>query len=255
MARRLYMLSSRFVETVEEPGRYADGGGLYIQVSPGKNDLTKSWLFRYMRDGRARQMGLGAVSLRKKDGLVTLAMARDKAFEARRALSLGQDPLASKIARRTALKIEQAKSITFKDCAEQYIDAHEASWTNPKHRGQWRATLATYAFPLIGDLPVSAVDTDLLYKVLQPIWKDKTETASRLRGRIESILDWATVRNFRSGENPARWRGHLENLLPNKSKIARVKHLEAMPYASLPAFMADLRKKTISAPERSNSRF
>jgi integrase len=243
MTRQLNRLRPKVVENQTHVGRYADGGGLYLQVSLGKDGVTKSWVFRYMRDGRARQMGLGAVSLDRRDGLVTLAMARDKAFEARRALSLGQDPLALKIAKRTALKIEEAKSITFKDCAEKYIETHEASWRNSKHRHQWKTTLETYAFPLIGSLPVSAVDTDLVYRILDPIWKTRTETASRLRGRIESVLDWATVRKFRSGENPARWRGHLENLLPNKSKTARVKHHEAMPYADLPAFMADLRKK------------
>src|SRR5271169_4041472 len=174
MTRQLNRLRPKVVENETRVGRYGDGGGLYLQVTLGKDGVTKSWLFRYMRDGRAREMGLGAVSLERRDGLVTLAMAREKAFEARRALSLGQDPLELKIARRTALKIEQAKSITFKDCAEKYIEAHEASWKNPKHREQWRATIKTYALPLIGGLPVSAVDTDLVYRILDPIWKTKT---------------------------------------------------------------------------------
>ena len=136
-------------------------------------------------------------------------------------------------------------ALTFKECAEQYIEANKPSWSNPKHAAQWSATLKTYAFPVIGDQPVSKISnsagTDLVMKVLEPIWYEKTETASRVRGRIETILDWAKVRGYRDGENPARWRGHLDKLLPPKGKITPVKHHAAMPYADVPAFMQRLR--------------
>jgi integrase len=132
----------------------------------------------------------------------------------------------------------------FHQCAERYIAAHELGWTNHKHRAQWRNTLATYVYPVIGNLPVSAVDTGLVMKIIEPLWSSKPETAGRVRGRIESILDWAKVRGYRSGENPARWKGHLDHLLPKRSKVARVRHHPALPYADLPAFMAQLRSRS-----------
>ena len=142
-------------------------------------------------------------------------------------------------------------AVTFRECAEQYIEAHKPSWSNAKHAAQWSTTLAAYAYPVIGDQPVSkitnSVGTDLIMKVLEPIWYSKTDTANRVRGRIESILDWAKVRGYREGENPARWRGHLNKLLPAKAKIAQVQHHAAMPYAELPAFMARLREESGNA--------
>ena len=135
-----------------------------------------------------------------------------------------------------------AGKVTFRSCAERYIDAHAAGWRNRKHRQQWTNTLTTYAYPVIGDLPVGAIDTGLVMRIIEPIWQTKTETASRLRGRIESILDWAKARHYRTGENPARWRGHLDQLLAPRSKIAPTNHHEALPYAELPAFMAQLRQ-------------
>ena len=142
-------------------------------------------------------------------------------------------------------------AVTFKECAEQYIEAHKPSWSNAKHAAQWSTTLVDYAYPVIGDQPVSkitnSVGTDLIMKVLEPIWYSKTDTANRVRGRIEFVLDWAKVRGYREGENPARWRGHLNKLLPAKAKIAQVKHHPAMPYGDLPAFMARLREQSGNA--------
>jgi integrase len=245
MVRQLNKLSSRFVETTNDPGRYADGGGLYLQVSAGKNGgVTKSWLFRYMRGGAtSREMGLGPVSINKRDGLVTLGTARDKAFAARTVLSAGLDPLAQRAQERATIRLEQAKAITFRQCATEFIQDNEAEWKNPKHREQWANTLATYAYPVIGDLAVADVDTGLVLKILKPIWKDKTETAKRVRGRIESVLSWASAHTYRQGDNPARWRGHLDQVLPKPSKVKRVKHHPALPYPEVPAFMAELRTR------------
>ena len=175
-----------------------------------------------MLNGKAREMGFGG--LRE----VSLADARKKAADARLLLSEGQDPLTQRRLnekrRAAAEKRATSRSITFDQCAEAYIDAHEISWKNEKHRQQWRNTLATYVSPVFGNVPVQAVDTDHIVKVIEPIWSKKTETARRLRGRIEVILDWAKVRGFRNGENPARWRGHMSHLLPPRTKVRPVKH-------------------------------
>ncbi len=245
MVRQLNKLSSRFVETTKDRGRYADGGGLYLQVSASKDGgVTKSWLFRFMRGGTtSREMGLGAVSLNKRDGLVTLSMARDKAFAARKALSAGVDPLAQRRQQRAAIRLEQAKTITFRQCSTEFIQDNEAEWKNRKHREQWANTLATYAHPVIGDLAVADVDTGLILKILRPIWKEKTETAARVRGRIELVLSWATAHGYRQGDNPARWRGHLDQVLPRPSKVAKVEHHPAIPYKDVPDFMAALRSQ------------
>ncbi|HEX2257944.1 MAG TPA: integrase arm-type DNA-binding domain-containing protein [Afifellaceae bacterium] len=239
-------LSAAGVNALKKPGRYADGLGLYLQVAKsetkdGNGAVTKSWLFRFQHDGKARQMGLGPLHT------VSLADARQKAGECRRMLLKGTDPIEARQAARAHARTEAAKGISFRQCAERYITAHEAAWRNDKHRAQWRSTLAAYCYPAFGDLPVAAVDTGLVLKVLEPIWTSKPETASRIRGRIESVLDWATVRGYRSGENPARWRGHLAKLLPARSKVARIKHHAALPYGELPAFMEDLRGRDGSA--------
>jgi integrase len=134
--------------------------------------------------------------------------------------------------------------MTFRQCAERMIASHEAAWKNPKHRAQWKATLATYAYPMFGDLSVAAVDNGLVLKVLEPLWTTKPETAGRVRGRIEAVLDWAKARGYREGENPARWRGHLDKLLPNRRKVRAVKNHAAMPYRDIPDFMAELRDHT-----------
>jgi integrase len=156
---------------------------------------------------------------------------------------MGIDPLEAKRASVQRQKLEDAKAITFADAAAKYIGTHEASWRNEKHRSQWKSTLATYAFPVIGSLSVAAIDTGLILKIIEPMWRTKPETGARVRGRIESILNWATARDFRQGENPARWKGHLDRLLPARGKVHAVKHHAALPYEELPAFMAELRAK------------
>src|SRR4051794_39956734 len=191
-------LTAATVAALNMPGRYGDGDGLWLQVSSSR---TKAWLLRYQRDGRARHMGLGPVSL------ITLAEAREQAREARRGLLDGADPLASKSERRAAARLEVAKGITFRQCAERMIASHEAAWKNPKHRAQWKSTLATYVYPIVGELSVAGVDTGIVLKALEPIWATKPETAGRVRGRVEAVLDWAKARGYRDGENPARWRG------------------------------------------------
>jgi integrase len=155
----------------------------------------------------------------------------------------GRDPLAAKRAKRDQARLAEARAMTFRQCAEAYIDAHRAGWRNPKHAGQWPATLETYVYPTMGALPVQAVDVGLVMKAVEPIWTTKPETAGRVRGRIESVLDWATARGYRQGENPARWRGHLENLLPKKSKVRRVEHHAALAYTEIAEFVAELRRQ------------
>jgi integrase len=182
-------------------------------------------------------MGLGPLSL------YGLAEARARALDARRKRHDGIDPIEARRAERTRQRLIAAKAVTFKQCAESYIDSHRAGWRNEKHKYQWSATLQTYAYPVIGDLPVQAVDIGLVLKVLQPIWTVKPETASRVRQRIESILDLAKVRGWRDGENPARWRGHLDKLLPARSPVRQVQHLAALPYTELSAFLANLRTR------------
>jgi integrase len=188
-----------------------------------------------MRNGRARKMGLGPFPT------VPLTKARQKVQEARRSVLEGIDPIDARNAWRAQARLQVAKAVTFEECGKNYIAAHESGWHNEKHREQWANTLGRYVYPIIGNLPVAAVDTGLVLKVIEPIWNSKPETAGRVRGRIESILDWAKARGYRDGENPARWRGHLDNLLPAKGKISTVKHHKAMPYRDLPAFMAKLR--------------
>lgn len=226
------LLSAVKVAKLKEPGRYADGGGLYLQVSKWQ---TKAWLFRFERDGRERQMGLGSADI------VGLADARARAKASRLLLLDGHDPIDFRKSARTARRLADAKRMTFTACAEAFIQSHSPGWRNPKHDAQWRSTLKNYAYPIIGKLPVADVDTPLVLKILRPIWNDKTETANRLRGRIEQILDWARVSEFRSGENPARWKGHLDHLLARKSKIAPTKHRKALPFKEIPEFMKELR--------------
>jgi integrase len=182
-------------------------------------------------------MGLGPVHT------ISLAKAREKARQYRELLLEGIDPMEHRRGVIDVALLEAATVMTFKECALAYIDAHEAAWKNQKHVQQWKNTLTTYAYPVIGNLPVQGVDTGLVMKVLEPIWVSKSETASRVRGRIEVILDWAKVRAYRMGENPARWKGHLNTLLPSKSKVRRVRHHAALPYNQLGAFMVELRKR------------
>jgi integrase len=239
------------VARAKKPGMYGDGGGLYLQVTGAG---AKSWVFRFwvperdpatgelMRDpttkkgiGTSREMGLGSFTV------ISLDAARDLAADARRLRERGVDPIeARQVAKQTAA-LEKAKALKFKDAATTYIAAHRAGWRNEKHATQWTATLETYAYPTIGDVSVQAIDTGLVLKILEPIWSKKPETAGRVRGRIESILDWAKARGYRAGENPARWKGHLDQLLPARSKVRKVRHHPALPYDQLPAFMTALR--------------
>ena len=239
MTRAMGRLTALKVEKAKKPGLYADGGGLYLRVTP---EGARNWVLRYMLDRRARWMGLGPLSL------YGLADAREKALDARRKRHEGIDPIDARRAERARQRLEAAKAISFKQCAEAYINAHRHGWRNEKHAAQWSATLATYAYPVIGALPVQAVDTDLVLKVLEPIWTAKLETASRVRGRIESILDFAKARGYRDGENPGRLRGHLSNLLAAHSRVRQVEHHAALPYAELPAFLAGLHEQEGVAP-------
>ena len=232
MARQLHQLSFKAVQTKSKPGYYADGGGLYLQVSPSG---TKSWIFRYMLDGTRREMGLGSLLA------ISLAAARDRTADCRRLVANRIDPIDARNGDRARLAIEAAKSITFAQCAERFIKAHQAAWKNEKHVGQWENTLKTYCEPVFGATPVQDVDTGLVLKALEPIWTKKPETASRVRGRIERVLDWAKVRGHRAGDNPARWRGHLDKLLPNLEKKKRVKHHPALPFRDVGGFIAKVR--------------
>ena len=220
-------LTALKVASLNAPGFHGDGGNLYLQVSPTG---TKSWVLRYQIAGRQRWMGLGPLEL------VSLSDARKRALAARLKLLEGIDPIEEKRAARRAA----GDAVTFKEAAERYIAAHEKSWKNPVHRAQWTSTLTAYAYPTLAKTPVDAITVGHVIKVLEPIWSTKSETASRVRGRIELVLDWASARGYRQGDNPARWRGHLDKLLPPKSRVAKVKHHAALPYGDLPDFMVAL---------------
>jgi integrase len=235
MARLSERLSAKRVELAAKPAMYPDGHGLYLRIGPTG---AKSWVFRYRNEGRRHDLGLGPYHL------VSLAEARKKATEQRKLLRIdGHDPLLTRRVGRDQARLAAAKAMTFKACAEAYMAAHQAGWRNPKHRAQWTATLNTYVYSQFGDLPVQSVDVGLVMKAVEPIWTEKPETASRVRGRIEAVLDWATARGYREGENPARWRGHLQNLLPARSKVRRVEHYAALPYPQIGGFVAELRRQ------------
>ena len=238
-------------KTVEhaEPGRHADGGGLYLRVKPPVSEDAKgarSWVFRYSFAGGTRELGLGPAGA----GGVSLADARDMAAALRLKVRAGVDPLAERAqAEAQALAAAQAAKVaatTFKDVAEAYIATNEGGWRNDKHRQQWKNTLKTYVYPVIGDLPVSEVATAHVLKILEPIWKDKAETASRVRGRIETVLDAAKARGYREGENPARWRGHIAQILPARSRLSRGHH-PALGHERVGEFVADLRGRKSTA--------
>jgi integrase len=232
--RAVERLTALQAKRATTPGLLGDGKGLYLRVGDGG---ARSWVLRYMIDGRAREMGLGSYYD------LSLAEARERARGFRRMVKDGVDPIDDRRLRRAALRAERAKAMTFRQCAEAYIAAHQAGWRSQKHRTQWPNSLETYVYPVFGDLPVQGVDIGLVMKAVEPIWTAKPETAGRVRGRIESILDWAATSGYRQSENPARWRGHLENLLPKKSKVWRVQHHAALPYDQLPEFVAELRQQ------------
>ncbi len=239
MAREHKKLTALTVSRVSKRGYYADGGGLYLQISPSG---AKSWVFRFKSEGRLREMGLGPAHT------ITLAEAREHANDCRKQRLRAIDPIEARHGEKAVAKLNAAKAMTFRQCAEAYIEAHKAGWKSPKHAAQWSATLQTFAYPIFGDLPVQSIDVALVTKALERIWQTKTETASRVRGRIELVLDWATVRGHRQGDNPARWRGHLDKLLPQRSKVQKVEHHAALPYAETGAFMQNLREQdSISA--------
>ena len=232
-------LTVKGIERLARPGRHPDGYGLYLKINPNG---IKSWIFRYERGGRERWMGLGPAHT------ITLKAARERARRAREQLLDGIDPLEARRAQQAAA----ATAMTFAQCAQAYFEQHEARWKNRKHRAQFLSTIQTYAYPLIGSRPVSSIDTPAVLRVLeQPIaadrgypagqfWASRPETANRVRGRIETVLDWASVRGQRSGDNPARWKSHLDQVLPGRGQIAKVEHHAALPYSELPAVMAAL---------------
>jgi integrase len=237
MARPLGKLTALQVQRAK-PGKYHDGGGLYLLVHPGG---SRSWAFRYGPGGN-RYCGLGPTHT------ISLATARGRARECRELLIRGIDPLAAKREHKTAAKLADAKALTFAEAADRYFASHRAGWRSDKHAKEWRATLAIYADPYFGNLPIAAIDVSLVLKALEPIWTTKADTAGRVRQRIEAVLDWAKARGYRTGENPARWRGHLDHLLPAQKRVARVKHFHALPYAEIGAFMAKLRAAEGIAP-------
>lgn len=233
-SRQLNRLTARSVATKQQPGLYCDGGGLYLQISPAG---SKAWIFRYRSPvtGKLRDMGLGACHA------VGMVDARAKAGTQRSLILSGLDPIAVRDEESRKRALDAAKAISFTQCATAYIESHKPGWRNEKHGEQWTNTIATYCAPVIGALPVQDVDTGLVLKILEPIWSTKAETASRLRGRIENILDWAKARGYRNGENPARWRGHLNQLLPALATKSRVEHHKAMPFAEVGSFVSELR--------------
>jgi integrase len=234
MSKRLAKLTAMQVLDFIKPGNYGDGGGLYLQINPqGK----KSWIFRYELFGRERYMGLGPVHS------VSLADARIAAREARRCLLDKVDPLEKKRQEVEKQRRDVARELPFDACAKQYIEAHGDAWRSAKHRQQWENTLRTYASPHFGSFNARKIDTDLVLKALEPIWTTKTETATRVRERIERVLAWAATRGYRDGENPARWTGHLEWLLPAPSKLKKVRHHAALPFSEIGTFFKALRKQ------------
>lgn len=227
-----------------KPGRHADGGGLHLLV---KESGARSWVYRFMLKGKARDIGLGAAS---GPETISLATARDKAAALRLQVKAGVDPLAERQREASealaSAQAAQIAGITFKAVAEAYVAANEASWRNDKHRQQWRNTLASYVYPVMGELPVADIGTAHVLKILEPIWQGKPETASRIRGRIETVLDAAKARGYRDGENPARWRGHIAQILPVRSRLTRGHH-KALPYDAIPAFIGALRAREAMA--------
>lgn len=228
MARPLNRLSARAVATAAEPGYYADGGGLYLRIGPAG---TKSWVFRFKRHGKLREMGMGALTA------VGLASAREIAADARESIAKGQDPIE---ARRTA-RAAKSPIPTFSVASASYIADHRPAWKSGKHADQWKNSLATYAEPVIGKKSIDAIGTDDILRVLKPIWTTKAETANRVRQRIECVIDAEFARHRSERPNPARWKGHLDKLLPRPAKLKKRGHMAALPYADMPAFMAKLR--------------
>ncbi len=231
MATTTNRLTAVGIKNLKGKGLYADGGGLYLRVT---DNGTKGWIFRFARDGRTRDMGLGTCAD------ISLASAREIGEECRKQLKQGLDPIETR-KKSNGAQNGSANTVTFREAVERYITAHEPAWKNAKHRQQWRNTLASYAVPVIGEINVAAIATEDILRVLEPIWQTKPETAVRVRGRIENVLDWCRARKLREGANPALWRGHLKHLLPARKKKGNVRHHPAMPWQELPTFMTQLR--------------
>ena len=235
----IHKLTALAIERARRKGRLCDGGNLYLDIS---KNATKTWLFRCRIHGRTKFIGLGSLA----NG-VSVTQARDIAASYRKLLREGRDPLVARSHQRAQAQVDAAKSIRFDDAAAGYIDAHRAGWRSKRHQQQVKNNIKTYASPVFGDLPVAAVDTGLVMRAVEPLWSVHTVTAGRLRAAIESVLDWAKARGCRDGDNPARWRGHLDKLLPARSKVRTVEHMPSMPYADVPAFLAELRQRTDTA--------
>lgn len=227
------------MQRLTSPGRYSDGNGLYLQVS---KTGTKSWLYRYMLNGKPREMGLGAVAFK------TLAEARVLAMECKKLTLHGLDPIDDRIRKKRQCELDAANNITFDQCATEYIEAHKPSWKNQKHCKQWQNTLATYVSPTIGKMSIQSIETDHVLRVLKPIWTVKTETASRIRNRIELILSYAIATGYRVKGNPAIWRGHLDKLLPSRASIKPVKHFTALALDRVGLFVKELQDLDGIAP-------
>lgn len=236
MPKKAKELSATEVRRLTKPGLHAVGGvaGLLLQVT---RTGAKSWILRVMVGTKRRDIGLGGFPD------VTLALAREKARETKEQIRQGIDPVEQRKAARGTLLVAQAKGITFDECARKLIQSKTKEFSNPKHAAQWSSTLAAYASPVIGKLLVDAVALPHIVKILEPIWTEKTETATRVRGRIESVLAWATVSGFRNGDNPARWKGNLDAVLPKPGKLKRVQHHKALPWQEISDFMQELRKR------------
>ncbi len=233
MPRAIKRLTAMGVQKITRPGYHADGAGLYLQVTASG---AKSWIYRYRRQGKLHDKGLGS-SL-----ALSLADAREAAARCRRMLVDGIDPIQAMKEQRQAERLEQARSKTFRQCALEYIAQIKVQWKNEKHADQWINTLEVYACSVFGDVPVQDVETSLVYKALEPIWQTKNETASRVRGRIEKVLDWARVADLRTGENPARWKGHLDAMLAKPSQVQKVINHPALPFIQMGGFMKALRQ-------------
>lgn len=230
-----YTLTSKAVQSLKTPGLHGDGGGLYLKITDAG---TRSWVFRFQLNGGRRGMGLGSADA------IGLSVARELASKCREQVAQGIDPIeARKTERRSSAQLK-AVVPNFSHTAADFIRRNEAGWSNPKHSKQWASTLKRYAYPVIGSLPVDQVDTSHILEILEPIWSTKAETAKRVRGRIEAVLDGAKVLGHRDGQNPAAWRGHLSLILPAKNKVSPVRHFSALPYADAPEFFSELGQRT-----------
>jgi integrase len=232
------LTAKRIEKLKNQPGRHFDSDGLYLKIQPLNAKQPRAnrgcWILRYEMGGRERYCGLGRLADFKLDE------ARELARKARQLIKDGVDPISQKEADKAQRALEEAKAITFEFATQQYLKQHLDKWKNAKTARNFESTMAAYVFPVIGRLSVAAIDTGLVLKVLEPIWKEMTVTADRLRGRIEAVLDWSTVRGYRTGDNPARWRGHLSEVLPARNRIAKTKHLPALPYNDMAGFWKEL---------------